>query len=271
MTNRISHLPRTALYFVGVFLLTSLLLPLPYAVLQPGAGQDVLGSVINISGAKTYKGSGKLLLTTIYVTSPSSPIFGADVLQSWVRGEAIVMPREALYPSSKSSGDINASNAKEMVDSQQSATVAALTYLGYKVPSQIKIDKSGKKVTTFLFPIRVSITLKETGGPSGGLVFALGIVEKLTPEDFVAGRVIAGTGTIDGAGIIGAIGGIDEKIVAAKRAGATVFLAPSENCADVTHVPAGMKIYSVSTLKEAILVLKDVRNAIPHCTWQRNR
>lgn len=268
---RFSQLPRTALYFVAIFLLSSLLLPLPYAVLQPGAGQDVLGSVIKITDAKTYKSSGKLLLTTIYVTSPSSPLFGADVLQSWARGEAIVMPRDVLYPPNKSSREINASNTKEMVDSQQSASIAALTYLGYKVPKQVSTDKDGKKVTTYFFPVHVSITLKETGGPSGGLVFALGIVEKLTSEDFVAGRTIAGTGTIDGAGVIGAIGGIGEKIVAAKRAGATVFLAPSENCTDLTHLPAGIKVYSVATLKEAILVLKDARNAIPHCTWQRNR
>ena len=271
MTIRISQLPRSALLLVSIFILSSLLLPLPYAVLQPGSGQDVLGSVIKISDAKTYKSSGKLLLTTVYVTSPSSPLFGADVLLSWVESEAIVMPREVLYPPDKSSSEITASNTVQMVDSQQSATLAALTYLGYKVPSQVRTDKDGKKVTTYLFPLHVSITLKETGGPSGGLIFALGIVEKLTPEDFLAGRTVAGTGTIDSAGVIGAIGGIDEKIVAAKRAGATVFLAPTENCADVTHIPSGMKVYSVATLKEAILVLKDPRNAIPHCAWQRNR
>lgn len=268
---RISHLPRTALYFVAIFLLAGLLIPLPYAVLQPGAGQNVLGSVIKISGAKTYKSSGKLLLTTIYVTGPSSPLFGADVLQSWARGDAIVMPREVLYPPEKSSKEITAINTKEMVNSQQFATLAALTYLGYRVPSQVSTGKDGKKVTTYVFPVHVSIILKETGGPSGGLVFALGIVEKLTPVDILAGRTVAGTGTIDSRGNIGAIGGIDEKIIAAKRSGASVFLAPSENCRDVTHIPSGIKIYSVATLKEAILVLQDARNAIPHCTWQRNR
>ncbi|MFZ2227464.1 MAG: S16 family serine protease [Candidatus Nanopelagicaceae bacterium] len=268
---RISQLPRSALYFLAIFLMASLLIPLPYAVLQPGAGQDVLGSVIKISGTKTYKSSGKLLLTTIYVTSPSSPIFGADVLFSWFKGEAIVMPREVLYPPNKSSKEINAENAKDMVNSQESATVAALTYLGYDIPRQTSTGKDGKRVTVYDFPVNVSISLKDTGGPSGGLVFGLGIVEKLTPEDIVAGRTIAGTGTIDSAGNIGAIGGIGEKIIAAKSAGASVFLAPSENCADVTHLPSGIKVYSVATLKEAISVLKDARNAIPHCTWQRNR
>lgn len=268
---RISQLPRSALYCVAIFLLASLLIPLPYAVLQPGAGQDVLGTVIKISGATTYKSSGKLLLTTIYVTSPSSPIFGADVLVSWFKGEAIVMPREVLYPPNKSSQEIKAANAKDMVNSQESATVAALTYVGYDVPRKRTMDKAGKKVTVYDFPVNVSISLKDTGGPSGGLVFGIGIVEKLTPDDLVAGRTIAGTGTIDSAGNIGAIGGIDEKIIAAKRAGASVFLAPSENCDDVTNAPEGIKVYSVATLKEAILVLKDARNAIPHCTWQRNR
>lgn len=268
---RISQLPRSALYFLAIFLLASLLLPLPYAVLQPGAGQNVLGSVIKVSGAKSYPTSGKLLLTTIYVTSPSSPIFGADVLLSWIKGEAIVMPREVLYPPSQSSQEINAANKQDMTNSQESATVAALRYLGYVVPHQIKKDKDGKQITVYDFPVKVSISLKDTGGPSGGLIFGLGIVEKLTPVDFMAGRTIAGTGTIDGVGNIGAIGGIDEKIIAAKRAGATVFLAPSANCSDVTHIPAGIKVYSVATLKEAILVLQDAHHALPHCTWQRNR
>lgn len=268
---RISQLPRSALYFVATFLLASLLLPLPYAVLQPGAGQNVLGSIIKITGAKTYPSSGKLLLTTIYVTSPSSPVFGADVLLSWVKGEAIVMPREVLYPPNKSSKEINATNTKDMVNSQESATVAALTYLGYAVPHRVSKNKAGKRNLVYDFPVKVSITLKDTGGPSGGLIFGLGIVEKLTAVDLVAGRTIAGTGTIDGAGNIGAIGGIDEKIIAAKRAGATVFLAPSANCSDVTHIPAGIKVFSVATLREAVSVLEDAHSAIPHCTWQRNR
>jgi len=90
----------------------------------------------------------------------------------------------------------------------------------------------------------------------------------LSPIDFLHGRVVAGTGTIDLQGAVGPIGGIDEKLIAAKNSGASVFLAPSTNCNDVHHIPGGLKVYSVSSLKEAVSVLKDARNSIPHCTWQ---
>lgn len=253
---RVSHLPRLPLALVGLFFLTSVIAPLPFAVLQPGGGRDVLGAVIEIHGEKTYPSTGKLLLTTVLATSPSSPIFGAEVLYAWMKGDSIVLPRSVLYPPQKSSAQINATNAADMKNSQRVAAAAALAYLGYPV--------TGHGVT-------VSIKLKNTGGPSGGLVFALGIIEKLTSEDLLAGRTVAGTGTMDRAGHIGPIGGIDEKLIAARRAGATAFFAPSENCDDVHHIPEGLTVYSVSTLREAVSVLKDVTLAVPHCTWQRNR
>ena len=268
---RLSHLPKSALFVVGLFLTASLLAPLPFAVLQPGDGQDVLGSVIKISGQKTYPTTGKLLLTTVYATSPSSVLFGVNVLQAWMSANSIVLPREVLYPSDKSSTQIDKANLADMVDSQQSATAAALTYLKFPVTSQTITDASGVKSTKYLFPFPVLITLKDTGGPSGGLIFALGVVEKLSPEDLLKGRVVAGTGTIDKAGHVGPIGGIDDKLVAARRAGATLFLAPVGNCTDVTHIPSGITLYSVETLTEAINVLKNSKNALPHCTWQRKR
>ena len=231
----------------------------------------MLRSVIKISDQKTYQSTGKLLLTTVYVTSPGSLLFGADVLRSWLAGDSIVLPRNVIYPENVNPKAINAASTADMVNSQQAASAAALTYLGYSVSERTVTDSAGIKSTKFDFPFQVTISLKDTGGPSGGLVFALGIVAKLRPDDFLAGRTVAGTGTIDMAGNIGAIGGIDEKITAAKRAGATVFLAPTKNCRDVTNRPVGMTIYSVATLKEAVSALKDGRSAIPHCTWQRNR
>jgi len=249
-------LPRPALFFVGLFLVLSLVAPLPYAVLEPGGGKDVLGSVIDIQGVRTYSTSGKLLLTTVLATSPSSPIFGANVLYAWMKGDFIVLPREVLYPPNVSSSQIDARNTADMRGSQQAATAAALSYLGYP-----RTQKA----------VRVTITLKDTGGPSGGLVFALGIIAKLSKVDLLAGRTVAGTGTMNGSGHVGAIGGIEDKFIAARRAGATVFIAPSENCADVHHIPKGLVVYSVSSLREAVSVLKDPKTAIPHCTWQRNR
>lgn len=264
-------IPRPAFLILGLFLLVSVITPLPYAIIEPGGGRDVLKATIQISAQKTYPVTGKLLLTTIYATSPSSSIFAGIVLKAWIKGDSIVLPREVIYPPESTSKEIDAQNAQEMVTSQQAATVAALTYLGYPISTKIIKDSKGKKISTSVFPFPVKIRLKNTGGPSGGLVFALGIIEKLTPEDLLSGRVVAGSGTIDKVGHVGGIGGIGEKLIAARRAGATVFLAPAENCEEITRVPAGITVYSVATLTEAVSVLKDSKKSIPHCTWQRIR
>jgi PDZ domain-containing protein len=107
------------------------------------------------------------------------------------------------------------------------------------------------------FPITVKIKLAETGGPSGGLIFALGIIEKLQSENLTRGRNIAGTGTINARGIVGGIGGINEKIESAKKVGATLFFAPVSNAAEIANVPAGIKVVTVATLAQAISYLEN--------------
>ena len=106
------------------------------------------------------------------------------------------------------------------------------------------------------FPISVKFNLERTGGPSGGLIFSLGIIEKLAPEDLLRGRKVAGTGTIDAAGNVGPIGGINEKLIGAAKAGATIFLAPEANCVDLTDIPKGLIVIPVKTLKAAVSALQ---------------
>lgn len=104
----------------------------------------------------------------------------------------------------------------------------------------------------FKFPFDVKISLDKVGGPSAGMMFALGIVDTVTPGDLTGGKHIAGTGTISPDGAVGPIGGIDQKMVGARSGGATVFLAPAANCDDVVgHVPAGLQVVKVETLAEA--------------------
>jgi len=111
-------------------------------------------------------------------------------------------------------------------------------------------------VDQFSYPFSVSIQLKNVGGPSAGMMFALGIIDKLTPESLARKRIIAGTGTIDIQGNVGAIGGINDKILGAYRHGAKLFLAPMANCKEVNSVPKGMKVVGVKTLKAAVTVLQ---------------
>lgn len=110
------------------------------------------------------------------------------------------------------------------------------------------------------FPIDVTIQLENVGGPSAGLMFALGIVDKLTPGGLNGGEEVAGTGTITGTGDVGRIGGIRQKMYAALESGAEWFLAPQANCTDVVgNVPEGLTVFPVATLDDAMEALDAIR------------
>ena len=112
----------------------------------------------------------------------------------------------------------------------------------------------------YTFPFEVDIQLNNVGGPSAGQMFALGIIDKLTPGHLNGGKKVAGTGTIDNTGTIGAIGGIRQKMFAARdTGGASYFLAPASNCDEVTgHIPSGLHVFAVKTLADSLAVLKAV-------------
>jgi Lon-like protease len=108
----------------------------------------------------------------------------------------------------------------------------------------------------------------DIGGPSAGMMFALGIIDKLTGDNLADGRFIAGTGEITDTGQVQPIGGIQQKMVGARDAGATIFLAPASNCSDVDGaIPAGLKVVKVSTLSQAITYLDDIKadESVPSC------
>jgi PDZ domain-containing protein len=107
------------------------------------------------------------------------------------------------------------------------------------------------------FPFPVTMSSEEIGGPSAGLMWALGLYELLTPEDLTAGRTIAGTGEIAPDGTVYPIGGIQDKVVAAQRAGATIFLAPTKNMPDLEGVDTGdMQVIPVATFEDAVRALR---------------
>jgi Lon-like protease len=123
-------------------------------------------------------------------------------------------------------------------------------------------------VESFRFPFTVKINIGNVGGPSAGMMFALAIVDKLTPANLTGGKFIAGTGEIEVNGKVDPIGGIQQKMAAARAAGATVFLAPAGNCQDTSRaVPAGLRVVRVSTLRGAIAALKALKagQRIPGC------
>ncbi len=104
----------------------------------------------------------------------------------------------------------------------------------------------------FDLPIDVTVAIETVGGPSAGTMFALAIMDMLTEEDELQGAHVAGTGTIDVRGEVGAIGGVRLKMVGAKNAGAEHFLVPVANCGEVVgHIPPGLSVYAVKNLAEA--------------------
>jgi len=112
--------------------------------------------------------------------------------------------------------------------------------------------------------LSVDIKLADVGGPSAGTMFALAIVDRLTPGELTGGRHVAGTGEIAADGTVGPIGGISFKLSAARDDGATVFLVPKENCAEaVKSAPDGMRLVKIGTLDEAVKALEDLDKGRP--------
>jgi PDZ domain-containing protein len=122
------------------------------------------------------------------------------------------------------------------------------------------------------FPVDVTLQLGDVGGPSGGMMFALGIIDRLTPGGLTRGLHVAGTGTIQQSGQVGPIGGVVQKLHGAKVAGATVFLAPAGNCREIAgNVPSGLRVVKIEQLQDAVLALEKLSKnqdlaSLPSCT-----
>jgi PDZ domain-containing protein len=106
------------------------------------------------------------------------------------------------------------------------------------------------------FPFSVSISSGDIGGPSAGLMWALGLYDLLTPGDLASGRTIAGTGTINFVGTVGPIGGVADKIVAAEQEGASVFLVPRDNLAEARTAATGIRLVPIATFRDALRYLR---------------
>ena len=123
----------------------------------------------------------------------------------------------------------------------------------------------------FPFDVRVGIS-DNIGGPSAGLIFALSVYDTLTPGPLLKGGTVAGTGTIAADGSVGPIGGIQQKIVAARDSGASLFFVPPDNCADALGAPVDtddIRLVRADTFKSALTSLEtyadDPSADLPRC------
>ena len=118
----------------------------------------------------------------------------------------------------------------------------------------------------------VKVDIENIGGPSAGLMMSLEIYNQLTKEDETHGYAIAGTGTIDADGTVGPIGGIDQKVVAADKAGKDIFFAPNDKgdpnsdyknaVKTAKDIKSDMKIVPVDTMQDALNYLNKLKESI---------
>jgi len=213
-----------------------------------------------------------------------------QMLNSQVDAEIVAMTRFAGYPKQHSKGmlvenvdDQRPAGGKlypgDVIVKVNGATITSVDQVSQAIRAagvghdvRFTILSGGKtqdvtiapvKVPTVSYPI-IGVNLVENlpfsvtfnsdgiGGPSAGLMWTLGLSDLLIPGDLTGGRTIAGTGTIALDGSVGPIGGIAQKVVAAERAGAKVFFAPTSEAADARAVVHGMAVVPVKTIQDAL-------------------
>jgi PDZ domain-containing protein len=150
---------------------------------------------------------------------------------------------------------------EDLADYAESETTVTVTRAGaaVEVPGVTLGDAELQSTHDDPYNIQIDTEALDIGGPSAGLIFALGIVDRVTEGDLTDGKVIAGTGEIDSEGNVGGIGGIQQKIAASADLGIEIFLAPASNCSDaVTVAPDNMTIVRVETLADAVAALESL-------------
>ena len=261
----IQRYPATLFILVLVALLFG---SFPFAALGPGPANNILGDAVKIDPliGGSSKVDGKLLTTTVLVTTPGAHMTALSVLSYWIDGKSVIYPREFLYSAKETTAQTKAQGKAEMAHSQIDAIRAANEFIAKNFPSAIAKSQLNNGANTLLDARDVTITLKETGGPSAGLAFTLALLAKTVDPHLFSGKNVAVTGTITSNGEVGRIGGIDQKLSGARRAGAILFFLPLSNCRDITRVPAGLRAVPVDTLAQAFGYLKAPQiPASAHC------
>lgn len=193
----------------------------------------------------------------------------------------------AVVPNSPAAGHLRAHDLLQKVNgvdvSSPDAAVKAIQQAKVGEPIDLTVLREGKETHVsftpgskdgkpylgvslgmgYKFPFEVNIDIDQAiGGPSAGLMFSLGIYDTLTPGSLTDGKPIAGTGEIEADGSVGPIGGIQQKIPAARDAGAKLFLVPADNCDDAVGADHGsMRLVKVATMASAVRSIE---------TWTEN-
>ena len=219
--------------------------------------------------AVALRAIGKPVPTHLFIASVSPTSKGKDVLKANDRLESIDGTKVTGVDSVRSAlGAVKPGDTVKLVVTRGGKQVAV------SVPT-IAGQNGGAALGVLLgldhdFPAKVTINAGDVGGPSAGLMFSLGIYDKLTPGALTGDHQIAGTGTIDDQANVGPIGGIAQKMAGARDGGADFFLAPAANCNDVVgHIPDGLQVFKVATFDQAKAAVEgiatDQTGSLPRC------
>jgi PDZ domain-containing protein len=173
---RFSKLPRIVTVTIGIFFALATIAPLPFAIVLPGEAQNILKNVITIKDLQTYPATGRIDLMSIRVTNPDTWIFGPELIYSWISADRAVYPKSAIYPPGTTSKEEDKKAKADMVGSQDKAISAAIDYLRTH-PEILGKGSIGTQRANELDGKKIKFKVGETGGPSGGLVFSIGLVE----------------------------------------------------------------------------------------------
>ena len=116
-------------------------------------------------------------------------------------------------------------------------------------------------LSTWQFPIGVRFNIPDVSGPSAGLAFTLALIADLNHRDLTGGHRVAVTGTIAPDGSVGQVGGVTQKAIAAKRAGAVAILVPAGEASDARAHAHGLRIITVRTVDDALRSLRSLGGA----------
>jgi len=196
--------------------------------------------------------TSQVSVVEVVANGPANGVLQAGDIVTGVDGKAVTKPSEvpALIRARKPGTEVTFSITRGGKPMEVKIKIAASP----KNPNQGFIGV--QLGTDYSGPFPIIFGLEDVGGPSAGMMFTLGIIDKLTPGDINGGKLVAGTGTIDADGKVGPIGGIEQKLAAARNHGSQIFLAPQANCDDVAKLDLkGLNVAKVATIEDAVNVL----------------
>lgn len=200
-------------------------------------GSDPEGALV-VAVAQDAPAAGKL--------SPSDVLVAVD-------GEAVATPDDLRRLIGRN--EVGETVRLRVRSGSETRTVEVGTIASPNDPDQPIVGIQVEQFAEIEVPIEVDIDLGNVGGPSAGLAFALDLVEELRGT-VDRGNRVAATGEIQLDGTVSPVGGLKQKTIGAKRAGADVFLVPAgDNAAEARRYADGLRIIAVESFQQALRAL----------------